>query len=73
MTTIRHFTVTGMTCGHCEDAVTQEVGALEGVTEAAVSASSGSLTVKLADQAPAADEAIIAAVDEAGYQASAQQ
>jgi len=62
------YAVTGMTCGHCESAVRDEVSALEGVEVLEVSASAGTLTI----QAPADldDAAVVAAVDEAGYAAT---
>lgn len=69
MTTTKNFSVTGMSCAHCENAVREEVGELSGVTDITVSAADGALAVTLADDAALADEAIIAAVDEAGYQA----
>ena len=59
------FTVSGMTCSHCVTAVTEEVGAVPGVTDVAVDLESGALTVT-SDQ-PVDDAAIAAAVDEAGY------
>ncbi|HET7900073.1 MAG TPA: cation transporter [Candidatus Nanopelagicales bacterium] len=59
------WTVTGMTCGHCVKAVTEEVAAIPGVTDVAVDLGSGRVTVT-ADSDP--DEAAVAAaVDEAGY------
>lgn len=63
------YKVTGMTCGHCEGAVAEEVTALEGVREAKAAAASGLLTVT-STTAPdtAFDEAVAAAVDEAGYE-----
>lgn len=61
------FQVTGMTCGHCEQAVTQEVSELAGVERVAVSAETGKLVVESAGALD--DAAIITAVDEAGYAA----
>lgn len=61
------YTVTGMTCGHCEGAVRSEVAKLEGVTGIEVSAASGSLVVT--SDAALDDGAVLAAVDEAGYSA----
>ncbi|MEE4592135.1 heavy-metal-associated domain-containing protein [Streptomyces sp. DSM 41524] len=60
------YKVTGMTCGHCEGAVTEEVGALDGVTSVKAVASTGQVTVVSA--APLDDETVRAAVDEAGYE-----
>ena len=59
------YTVTGMTCGHCVSAVTDEVGAVPGVTEVLVDLETGALTVT--SDTPVDDEAVAAAVDEAGY------
>ena len=60
------FTVSGMSCGHCEKSVSQELGALPGVTEVSADAKAGTVTV--ASEAPLDDDAVRAAVDEAGYQ-----
>jgi copper chaperone len=59
------YTVTGMTCAHCVNAVSEEVGALPGVTTVEVDLGSGAVTVT-SDQ-PLDDDAVAAAVDEAGY------
>jgi len=60
------YTVTGMTCGHCVSAVTEEVTAVPGVTGVDVDLASGRLTVT--SDAPVDDDAVRAAVDEAGYE-----
>ncbi|KDQ67362.1 heavy-metal-associated domain-containing protein [Streptomyces halstedii] len=60
------YTVTGMTCGHCEGAVSEEISGLEGVTSVQAEASSGRVTVTSA--APLSEDAVRAAVDEAGYE-----
>lgn len=67
--TITEFQVTGMTCGHCEMSVREEVGRLEGVDAVEVSAQTGRLVVTSAAAVDA--DAVIAAVDEAGYSAVA--
>ncbi|KAA9393048.1 heavy-metal-associated domain-containing protein [Kocuria coralli] len=67
-TTTTEYQVTGMSCGHCESAVREEVSAIPGVTGIDVSAATGRLTVT-AEQ-PIDDAAVIAAVDEAGYEAA---
>jgi copper chaperone CopZ len=59
------WTVQGMTCSHCVAAVTEEVSAIPGVTAVEVDLESGRVTVT-ADDDPAPD-AMLAAVDEAGY------
>jgi copper chaperone len=61
------YDVTGMTCGHCEGSVRSEVAKLEGVTAIEVSAASGSLVVT--SDGVIDDDAVLAAVDEAGYSA----
>ena len=67
--TTTQFQVTGMTCGHCEMSVREEVAKVTGVDDIQVSAASGSLVVT---SATAVDQdAVIAAVDEAGYRATA--
>jgi copper chaperone CopZ len=60
------YTVTGMTCGHCVQAVTGELSALPGVADVQVDLASGAVTVT--SEEPLADEAVRAAVDEAGYE-----
>ena len=59
----RTFTVTGMTCGHCKKAVTDEVLQVAGVRAVDVDLDAGTLTVR----GDAEDDAIRKAVDEAGY------
>jgi copper chaperone CopZ len=61
------YQVTGMTCGHCEASVSEEVSQIPGVETVEVSAHSGLLVVT--GSAPVDDAAVLAAVDEAGYQA----
>ncbi|MEU7133423.1 heavy-metal-associated domain-containing protein [Streptomyces sp. NPDC046261] len=60
------YTVTGMTCGHCESSIAQEVSAIPGVTSVKAVAATGLVTVTSIG-APD-DEAVRAAVDEAGYE-----
>jgi len=57
--------VTGMTCGHCVKAVTDEITALDGVQRVDVELSSGAVTV--VSSAALTQDAVAAAVDEAGY------
>ncbi|WP_086820350.1 heavy-metal-associated domain-containing protein [Allokutzneria sp. NRRL B-24872] len=59
------YTVTGMTCGHCVASVTEEVGAIDGVTGVAVDLPTGAVTVTSTE--PVSVDAVRAAVDEAGY------
>lgn len=60
------YTVRGMTCEHCVKSITQEVGALDGVTGVAVDLPTGAVTVT--SDAPLDETAVRAAVDEAGYE-----
>ena len=60
------YTGTGMTCGHCVTAVTTELSALPGVADVQVDLGTGAVTVTSAQ--PLADDAVRAAVDEAGYE-----
>ena len=60
------FTVTGMTCSACSAHVDKAVRRLEGVSEVNVNLLGGSMTVEY-DPAAESPEAIIAAVDAAGY------
>lgn len=57
--------VPGMTCGHCETAVKGEVGKVAGVTDVAVDLAAKLVTVtgQAVDRA-----AVVAAVDEAGFE-----
>ncbi|MCU1371608.1 MAG: Heavy metal transport/detoxification protein [Ilumatobacteraceae bacterium] len=59
------YAVTGMSCQHCVDAVTAEVGRLSGVEQVQVDLPTGAVTVTSA--APLAIDAVRAALDEAGY------
>jgi len=65
--TTNEFQVTGMTCGHCEASVRKEVSQIAGVQGVEVSAASGRLIVTTTDAVN--DDDVIAAVDEAGYEA----
>ncbi|MER7662416.1 cation transporter [Streptomyces sp. NPDC096193] len=60
------YQVTGMTCGHCEGAVSGEISALPGVTSVKAVAATGQVTV--ASDAPLDEAAVRDAVDEAGYE-----
>ncbi|MFJ4922029.1 heavy-metal-associated domain-containing protein [Streptomyces sp. NPDC088725] len=60
------YQVTGMTCGHCEGAVSGEISGIAGVTSVRAVAGTGQVTVVSA--APLDDAAVRAAVDEAGYE-----
>ncbi|MBG0823302.1 heavy-metal-associated domain-containing protein [Planomonospora sp. ID91781] len=60
------YTVAGMTCGHCVSSVTEEVGAVPGVTGVDVDLATGRVSVD--SDGPVDDAAIVAAVAEAGYE-----
>lgn len=59
------FTVPGMTCGHCEAAVKAEVGKVAGVSGVHVDLHTKLVTV---DGQALDRTAIVAAIDEAGYE-----
>ncbi|MPV36017.1 heavy-metal-associated domain-containing protein [Georgenia subflava] len=63
----REYQVTGMTCGHCEMSVREEVEQVAGVEKIDVSAQTGKLVLSASQ--PLDDAAVLAAVGEAGYQA----
>jgi copper chaperone CopZ len=61
------YSVTGMTCGHCQQAVTEELSALDGVTEVTVDlVAGGTSTVTVTSAQPLEDGQVAAALDEAG-------
>lgn len=65
-TTRTTYKVTGMSCSHCVNAVRQEIGALDGVTDVVVDLGSGTVTVT--STRPLDEDAVREAVDEAGYE-----
>lgn len=63
------FTVTGMTCHHCVNAVTEEVSAIDGVSSVEIAlVPEGTSTVNVTSEHPLDVESVRAAVDEAGYE-----
>lgn len=60
------YTVSGMTCGHCVNSVSTEIGKLTGVSNVRVDLATGVVTVE--SEQPLDDDAVVAAVDEAGYE-----
>ncbi|SPF02831.1 heavy-metal-associated domain-containing protein [Streptomyces sp. MA5143a] len=60
------YKVSGMSCGHCEGAVSGEISGIAGVSSVKAVASNGEVTVVSA--APLDEEAVRAAVDEAGFE-----
>ena len=60
--------VNGMTCGHCVQAVTQELTQLDGVQDVAVELiPDGTSRVTVTSATPLDDAVVRAAIDEAGY------
>jgi len=59
------FQVDGMTCAHCERAVTDHIGRVAGVAHVAVSLPTGAVTVVARTPVDRAD--VGAAVQDAGY------
>jgi len=62
----RTLTVEGMSCGHCERSVEEALEGVAGVEEATADRESASATV----EGDADPDALVAAVSEAGYDAS---
>ncbi|KGJ72689.1 heavy metal transporter [Cryobacterium roopkundense] len=65
--TKREYQVTGMTCGHCETSIREEVSQIAGIQSIDVSAKTGMLV--LTGPGELDDTAVLAAVVEAGYRA----
>jgi copper chaperone len=63
----REYNVKGMTCEHCVLSVTEEVSELSGVVDVDVDLGSGRLVVR----GDVSDDAVRAAVSEAGYEVAA--
>ena len=66
MTPASTYRVAGMTCAHCQTAVTEEVSKVAGVTSVDVDLGTKLVRVEGAELDSAA---IVAAIDEAGYDA----
>lgn len=62
MATPTTFNVPDISCQHCIDAITREVTAVDGVTDIAID-----LDAKTVAVVGGADSAVIAAIDEAGF------
>ena len=63
--TTETYSVTGMTCEHCTRAISEEVGAVPGVTAVDVDLTTGKVTVS--SEQPVTVAKIREAVEEAGY------
>ena len=61
------YTVSGMSCGHCKAAVEEEVGRVPGVESVTADLDSKLVVVRGDDLE---DDALRAAIDEAGYEAA---
>lgn len=61
----KNYTVTGMTCGHCEMSVKEEIGEIAGVTDVTADHSTGAVSVS---GEGFTDEQVAAAIAEAGYE-----
>lgn len=62
------YVVNGMTCGHCVQAVTQELESIDGVSSVTVElGTDGPSTVQVTSAQPLDAAAVRAAIDEAGY------
>jgi len=73
MSTTTTLSVSGMTCGHCVSAVRQELGTLPGVHDVTVALVTGGLSqVQVVSDGPLEHDAVVAAIDEAGYTLSDQ-
>ena len=64
----RTYSVPGISCDHCRSAITSEVSAVAGVQ--AVKVDLGAKTVTITGD-PLDEQAIIAAIDQAGYEVAA--
>jgi copper chaperone len=61
------YTVTGMSCEHCVNAVTSELSGLDGVSAVTVDlVPGGGSSVTVASRVPLTAAAVVAALDEAG-------
>jgi copper chaperone CopZ len=68
-TVCQRFDVVGMSCSHCETAVTAELTKLAGVTSVVVDATAGTATVESVE--PLRIDDVAAAIGEAGYELEA--
>jgi copper chaperone len=69
MSTTATIQVTGMTCQHCVNAVTEEVTALDSVTRVEIELRPEAVSlVTVTSDAPLDLANVVAAVDEAGYE-----
>lgn len=69
--TVSDYVVTGMVCQHCVSAVTEEVGAIENVTDVQVDLDTG--RVRVISNGPVDAAAVGAAIGEVGYAISEEE
>jgi copper chaperone len=63
------YTVRGMTCGHCVNAVTEELLSIMGVTDVDINlVEGGDSTVRVTSTDPLDPTRVRVAIDEAGYE-----
>lgn len=60
------YTIKGMTCQHCQNAVSTEISRLAGVRDVQIDLAAGTATVT--SEQPLDPQAVRDAVDEAGYE-----
>jgi len=66
------YSVSGMTCGHCAAAVTEELTKLPGVREVSIDLNAGGTSVvHVTSESVLEETAVREAVDEAGYELAA--
>ena len=62
------YQVEGMTCGHCAKSVTEELTALDGVSDVHIDlVAGGASTVTVTAEHPLSTDAVRAAIEEVGY------
>jgi copper chaperone CopZ len=67
MSTTQRFEATGLTCGHCAKAVSDELLALDGVLDAQVEVVNGGASqVTVVAERDLTDDEVVGALDEAG-------
>ena len=72
MVTRKTYAVSGMTCGHCVTAVTEELTQLPGVTDVSIDlVTGGTSSVHVVSDTALDDAQVRDAVGEAGYELSA--
>ena len=62
---LKEFTVSEVSCGHCVNAITREVSGLKGVNK--VDVDLGTKLVRVETDGQVSTEAIVGAINEAGY------